>query len=73
MKRRKLEHLNNISSCKNYEKDSCHFGDDKCWFKHEAKNIEVGEIVNENPEIIDRIFIMMEKFSERFEYIENQL
>lgn len=36
----------------NYEKDSCHLGDDKCWFKHEAKKLEVGEIVNEHHKII---------------------
>ena len=31
------------------------------------------EINEESPEIITRIFDMMEKFSERFELIENQL
>ena len=31
------------------------------------------EIYKENPEIITNIFDMMEKFTDRFEFIENQL
>ena len=52
---------------------SCHFGEGKCWFKHEGEKHEMEEIFNENPEIITKIFDMMEKFTERFEFIENQL
>ena len=31
------------------------------------------EIYKENPEIITKIFDVMEKFTDRFEFIENQL
>ena len=72
MKHRKTEHPNNISICKTYNNGSCNFGSEKCWYKHVEKQTEPGEI-DENIEIITRIFDMMEKFAERFELIENQL
>ena len=68
MKQRKTEHPQNISICKKYENDSCSFTKENCWYKHK-KN----EIVENNPEMIARIFDMMETFAERFEMIENQL
>jgi hypothetical protein len=52
---------------------SCHFGEEKCWFKHEGGKQEMEELYKENPEIITKIFDMMEKFTHRFEFIENQL
>ena len=72
MKHRKIEHTDYVSTCSKSKSNSCHFGAEKCWYKHQQrKNIE--EVYNENPEIITRMFDMMEKFTERFEFIENQL
>ena len=34
---------------------------------------DIEEVYNENPEIITKMFDMMEKFTERFEFIKNQL
>ena len=73
MKHRKNEHPNNISICAKYENDNCHFGDDHCWYKHAKQNILNNDIINDSPEIIHRIFGLMEKFTERFENIETQL
>jgi rubredoxin len=73
MKHRKREHPQNISICKTYNNGSCKFGNEKCWYKHIDKQSEMEEIIDDSPEIITRIFDMMEKFAERFELIENQL
>ena len=73
MKHRKIEHTKNVSICIKSETDSCHFGREKCWFIHKTDKSDMEEINEESPEIITRIFDMMEKFSERFEFIENQL
>ena len=50
-----------------------HFGEEKCWYIHIDQKNYFEEINDESPELITRIFDMMEKFSERFELIENQL
>ena len=72
MKHRKTQHPNNISICKTNNNGACNFGKEKCWFKHVDKETEVDEI-DDNKEMITRLFDMMEKFAERFELIENQL
>ena len=53
---------------------SCRFGDDKCWYSHNhtLKINETGNL-NQDPEVINRLFTMMEKCTERNENIENQL
>ena len=73
MKHRKHEHPKHVSVCTKNRNGSCHFGEEKCWFKHEGGKQEMEEIYEENPEIITKMFDMMEKFTERFEFIENQL
>ena len=70
MKHKKTEHPQNISICKKYESGYCSFTKENCWYKHENKE---NENVENNPEMIVRIFDMMERFAERFEMIENQL
>ena len=72
MKHRKNVHSKHIPLCKKYENGICHFREN-CWFKHDIANNQLENELNNNPEIIERIFDMMEKFTERFEYIENQL
>ena len=59
--------------CTKNRNGSCHFGDEKCWFKHEGEKNAIEQNFDENPEIITKLFDMMEKFTERFEFIENQL
>ena len=73
MNHRKSQHPENISICTKNDNGSCNFGNQKCWYKHVEKQNENEEIIENNPEIITRIFNMMETFAERFELIENQL
>ena len=72
MRHRKQEHPKHISVCTKSRNGLCHFGNRKCWFKHEDEKSEIEVNFNENPEIITKMFDMMEKLTERFEYIENQ-
>ena len=74
MKHRKSEHNSQVKTCIKYEKNICLFGAEACGFQQPSKNFNIEEQQNdENPEIIERIFDMMEKFTEIFEFIENQL
>ena len=68
MEHRKLEHFQK-------EMDGfCRFSDDKCWYAHtysfQSKQIKN---LNKDPDLIKRLFTMMEKFTKRIENIENQL
>ena len=52
----------------------CRFGDEKCWYAHKYSfQSKKTENLNEDPELINRLFTMMEKFTKRIENIENQL
>ena len=73
IRHKKREHPKNVPVCTTNINGSCHFGEEKCCFRQEGKKHAMEEIVNENPEIITKFFDMMEKFTERFEFIENQL
>jgi hypothetical protein len=39
----------------------------KCWLKHEGEKNAMEQNFDENPEIIIKLFDMMEKFTERFD------
>ena len=41
----------------------CKYGSEKCWFKHD-KN-DNNEKQNDNEEVIEKIFQMMEKFTQQ--------
>ena len=74
MEHRKLKHSNKISACRKEIDGSCTFGDDKCWYSHKhSTNINKTGNINQDSELINRLFTMMEKFTERIENIENQL
>ena len=74
MEHRKLEHFQKISSCKKEMDGFCRFGDEKCWYAHKYSfQSKKTENLNEDPELINRLFTMMEKFTKRIENIENQL
>ena len=73
MRHRKQEHPNHVYVCTQNINGLCHFCDEKCWFKHEGEKNAIEQNFDENPEIITKLFDMMEKFTERFEFIENQL
>ena len=68
MKHTKSEHPTAISECKNYNMGCCRFQDDECWFKHK----EVQTFDKKHPEIIEKLFTLMEKMTTRIDAIENK-
>lgn len=75
MKHRKMEHIEKVKECKDNENGWCRFSGKECWFKHgdvaENNVKENGE--NQSPEIITRLFDLMEVFSNRLAKLEMQI
>ena len=57
--------MKQVPSCKNYKNGECKYGREKCWFNHTSE-----EIFNENENVMERIFKMMEKMTERIMNME---
>ena len=73
MRHRKIEHPEKIAICTNQRDSWCIFGSENCWYRHD-NHITNEKIENiENSELIQRIFNMMEEFTERITNVENQL
>ena len=82
---RKQHHVELVQSCRQYRSGTCKYGRDKCWFRHcdteesiknknkenmnEAEKSE--QIIEYNQEVIEKLFNMMEKMSERIVQMEN--
>ena len=64
LKHRKKVHAKNIPLCKNFGKGACIYGNEKCWFNHNDDKI-LKESENGNKDVVQRIFSMMEKMTER--------
>ena len=82
MQHRTKEHVQNVFFCKNALKGTCRFGAKKCWFNHSDNEItytsgnenENGEnLQNMNQEMMEKLFEMMEKFTQRIIQIENNI
>ena len=82
MQHRKKDHVQNVVFCKNALKGTCHFGAKNCWFNHHDNEItytsenetENGEYLqNTNQEMMEKLFEMMEKFTQRIIQIENKI
>ena len=72
MKHKKNQHPTNTSICKKYKEfSSCQFGD-KCWFIHKDSNESMNNstLNNENTE---KLFEILEKFTERIVILEHQI
>ena len=63
---RKNTHLESVQTCSNMMSGFCKYGADKCWFKHvnNDKN-DKKEKEDGNEEVIEKIFEMMEKFTQQ--------
>ena len=72
MKHRKSEHANVIKTCKNTT--TCLFKKE-CWFKHEEldnnHNEDENNKNNESANIIQKLFKVVEKFTEKVTRLEN--
>ena len=69
MKHRKTEHPANVSECKNIQNGSCRFKEEKCWFKHS----EIDIFQKEHPEIIEKLFSILETFTNRIDSLEKYM
>ena len=68
MRHRKLEHRPAVTKCGHALYGTCMFGEDKCWFVHEAEKSE--KIIQNNQEVFEKLFNMMEKMTERIVQME---
>ena len=68
MKHRKSEHWNSIKKCKNNE--GCLFKNE-CWYKHEEINDNDYENDDKKENIIQKLFEVVDKFTEKVTKLEN--
>ena len=76
MNHKKQDHRKNIPLCIKANNGNCRFGPTNCWFDHsqiEIKDKTQNMSNNENEEMIQKIFDMMEKFTVRIVQIENKI
>ena len=72
---KKRNHENSVKKCKNMNNGSCKYGDERCWFKHTdqtkmKENEETETIFNEKNEVVQKLFMMMEKMTEQIFQME---
>ena len=70
LKHKKIEHVTSVEECKNGKSNSCKYGDQNCWYRHNSQTNSKENNVNQ--EVIEKLFNMMEKFTERIFNLENQ-
>ena len=66
---KKIEHVISVQHCKNEKSNGCKYGDQKCWYRHDSQ--ADNNINNVNEEVIEKIFNMMEQFTNRILTLEN--
>ena len=76
MHHKKDEHRHSVPVCKNQAQGTCVFGEYKCWFRHNTEE-EKDELQNkaekdENKEVMERLFNMMENVTKRVVRIEER-
>jgi hypothetical protein len=72
---KKRNHENSVKQCTNMSNGSCKYGQERCWFKHTnhktmKENEETENIFNEKNEVVQKLFMMMEKMTELFFQME---
>ena len=63
---RKTKHATLVSMCKNDVKGICKYGENNCWFIHDKND----NATFENKEVIQQLFNVMEKMTERISLLE---
>jgi hypothetical protein len=71
MEHTKIEHPTTIAECKNHKIGCCRFENDTCWFKHSGNGHEEQTFNKQHPEMIEKLFVLMEKMTKRIEFLEN--
>ena len=67
----KHEHALSVPQCKNESLKICLYGAEKCWFQHNEHE-DHKKYQNQNQDITEKLFNMMEKFTERIIIIEKK-
>ena len=76
LRHRKHEHRNLVQMCRNVQDGTCIFGSLNCWFIHDDKEAALESektILTEHNEVIEKVFGMMEKMTERILMIEKSI
>ena len=68
---RKNEHSQFVPKCREYINGACRYEQNGCWFRH--CDLEPSKMQAAEAAMMDRLFKMMEHFTERINNIENQL
>ena len=73
LRHKKQEHGHLVEMCRNWENGKCVYESRNCLFRHEIgeKTIESDKSTNEQNEVIEKLFRMLEKMTERILQIEN--
>ena len=71
---RKQHHSSLVPLCKNITNGDCTYRKQNCWFIHkdikESVNQEQNEKTNDNNKVIQQLFTIMEKMTERITCLE---
>ena len=75
MKHRKINHRTNVSLCRDKMHGSCRYSGETCWFLHDSEKVMPEEEnndkqINYNQEVFDKLFVMIEKITERIVLME---
>ena len=65
LQHRKQNHIDSVQSCRNMVSGACKYGIEKYWFNNSDLINENGEKLNDNEEVVEKIFKMMEKFTKQ--------
>ena len=62
---KKSQHKESVQACRSLQAGKCKYRNEKCWFNHNGsiENIEDENDKKVNVEVIEKIFQMMEKFT----------
>ena len=71
MKHKKSEHVATVIECRNPSSESCSYGEQTCWFRHDLPVVNNELDNNKNEEVTEKIFKMMEKCTLRIIDLEN--
>ena len=71
-------HLETVPTCRDAFSGTCQFGRVKCWFNHDETdssnaNRNTENANNVNQEVLDKMFNMMENFTQRIMELENKI
>ena len=68
---KKKQHRENVPMCRE-EIENCHFGE-KCWFLHISNGNEMENQNGKNQDYLEKLFDMVEKFTNRIIVLENKM